>query len=129
MRRLTVLASAILVCGSALAGCSGKDEKSSETPNAPAVDNAMKSSTAAQPNKMAAGSSDAVKDKVDAALKADTKLAGAAITVDHKDGKVVLKGQVADNAAKKQAGEDADKAVKDAGGADTIQNMLTVKSH
>jgi len=72
---------------------------------------------------------DPVKDKVDAALKADDKLKGAPITVEHKDGKVLLKGEVADNAAKKQATDDATKAIKDASSTDKLMNMLTVKSH
>ena len=62
-------------------------------------------------------------------MKADDKLKAATITVEHKDGKVFLKGEVADNAAKKQAGEDATKAIADAASTDKLMNTLTVKSH
>jgi len=131
MRRLIALASGLLVCGMALAGCGNNENKDTGSASPPAQP-PMSSSTdkmAAGSDKMSAGSGDAVKDKVDAALKADTALAGASITVDHKDGKIILKGEVADNAAKKQAGEAAGKAAKDAGSTDKLQNMLTVKSH
>jgi len=124
MRRLIALASGLVVCGMALAGCGNNENKDTGNAGAPA-----QPKMSAPTDKMSAGSGDAVKDKVEAALKAETKLSGATVYVDHKDGKIILKGEVADNAAKKQAGEDADKAAKDAGSTDKLQNMLTVKTH
>jgi hypothetical protein len=119
------LASVLLVCGLGIVGC----DKKEETPAAPGPTSttAPGGDKMAGPDKMA--SADPVKDKVDAALKADDKLKDAAITVEHKDGKVVLKGEVADTAAKKQANEVATKAIKDAASTDKLQNMLTAKSH
>ena len=125
MQRLIVLASTLFVCGFALVGCGGPEQKDPGKPPTPVTD----APVSPPADKMAAGAADPVKDKVDAALKADDKLKGATVTVDHKDGKIVLKGEVADNAAKKQAGDDAAKAAKDAGSADKLQNMLTVKAH
>jgi len=119
MKQLALLVSVLFVCGLAAVGC----DKKEETPAAPNPT----ATTAPGGDKMAAA--DPVKDKVDAALKADDELKGATVTVEHKDGKVVLKGEVADNAAKKQAGEDTTKAISDAASTDKLQNMLTVKSH
>jgi hypothetical protein len=125
MKRFLLVASALFVCGVGVAGCGPKDE-SSNTPTS-AAPGADKMGTPA-PDKMGASSStDAVKDKVEAALKADDKL--KAVTVEHKDGKVILKGSVADNAAKKEAGDNASKAISDAGSTDKVQNMITAKSH
>jgi len=42
---------------------------------------------------------------------------------------VFLKGEVANNPAKKQATTVASKAITDAASSDKLQNMLTVKSH
>ena len=128
MKRLSGLASALVVCGLAVVGCGGPEQKDPGKPPMPVTDTTGKPAGAGG-DKMGAATADAVKDKVEAAFKAEDKLKDAAVTVDHKDGKVVLKGQVADNAAKKQAGTVAEKAVKDAGSTDKVQNMLTAKSH
>ena len=124
MKRLTAFALMIFVCALPNIGCGGQDQKDAGTTATesdgkakPAIDN-----TSAAP-------ADPVREKVDAALKADDKLKSAVVTVEHKDGKILLKGEVADNTAKKQAAEDAAKALKDAGTADKLQNMLTVKAH
>jgi len=126
MRQLALMATVLIVCGLGAVGCDKKEETpSTPTPTsttAPAVDKMSPGG-----DKMAAA--DPVKDKVDAALKGDDKLKSENISVEHKDGKVMLKGEVANTAAKKQANDVAAKAIKDAASADKLQNMLTVKSH
>jgi len=125
MKKLAMMALALSVCGLGVFGCN----KTEETPAPTAPTN----TTAPSPDKMAGGdkmaAADPVKDKVSAAISADDKLKGAGITVEHKDGKVLLKGEVADTATKKHADEVVKKAITDAGSTDKLQNMLTAKSH
>jgi len=126
MKKLALLALALAVCGLGAIGC---NEKKDETPTAPNPT----ATTAPTGDKMGGGdkmaAADPVKDKVVAAINADDKLKGAGITVEHKDGKVVLKGEVADTATKKHADEVVKKAITDAGSTDKLQNTLTAKSH
>src|SRR5690349_12808331 len=125
MKKLALLALALALCGLGAVGCNEKKEETPTTPN-------PTTTTAPTGDKMGGdkmASADPVKDKVTAAIGADDKLKGAGITVEHKDGKVVLKGEVADTAAKKHADEVVKKAMTDAGSTDKLQNMLTAKSH
>ena len=127
MKKLLLLASVLCIFSVAVIGCGDKKEEGAEkmTTSAPAGGEKM---APAGGEKMAPA--DEVKDKVVAALKADDKLkAETGITVDHKDGKVMLKGDVADNDMKKEAGATAMKAVTDAKSTDKVVNGLMSKKH
>jgi len=131
MKKLALLALALTACGLGAFGCNNKaDSAAPPTPTnvtVPGGDKMAGGDKSGGGDKMAAA--DPVKDKVSAAISADDKLKGAGITVEHKDGKVLLKGEVADTATKKHADEVVKKAITDAGSSDKLQNMLTAKSH
>ena len=131
MKKFLLIASILGVFSFGVIGCGdkkdeGADKMAAGTPDkmAPATPPVDKMSG----GKMAAA--DEVKDKVEAALKADDKLkAETGIMVEHKDGKVTLKGDVADNDMKKEAGATAMKAVTDAKSTDKVMNSLMSKKH
>ena len=125
MKKFLALASVLAIFSIGVIGCGDKDKAADATP--PASTSSTPPSTA--PATKPAMAADEVKDKVEAAIKADDKLKAETIMVDHKDGKVTLKGDVTDNAAKKQAGDTAMKAVADAKSTDKVMNMLMSKKH
>ena len=123
MKKFLLLASILGVFSVGVIGCGDKKDEAADKTVATAPDK-----MAPPADKMAA--TDVVKDKVVAALKADDKLkAETGIMVEHKDGKVTLKGDVADNDMKKEAGAAAMKAVTDAKSNDKVMNSLMSKKH
>ena len=129
MKKFLLIASILGVFSFGVIGCGDKKEEGADKMTAGTPD---KMAPATPPvDKMApAAPADDVKDKVEAALKADDKLkAETGIMVEHKDGKVTLKGDVADNDMKKEAGATAMKAVTDAKSTDKVMNSLMSKKH
>ena len=125
MKKFLLLASILGVFSVGVIGCGDKKDEAADKTAVSAPD---KMTPAPPADKMSAA--DEVKDKVVAALKADDKLkAETGIMVEHKDGKVTLKGDVADNDMKKEAGATAMKAVTDAKSTDKVMNSLMSKKH
>lgn len=122
MKKTILLAAALSLFGFAIVGCNN-DKPADTAPVTPPSSTGDKMGG----DKMAAA--DPVVDKVNAAIMADVKLKDVKIDVTHKDGKVILKGSVADAAAKKEAVDTATKAAKDASPTDTVQSMLTTAKH
>ena len=129
MKRLLMLACALVVCGFGVVGCGG-DDKKADAP-APGGDKMAPAGDKMGGDKMAGGDAkgDDVTMKVDAAIKADDKLKDAKVMVAHKDGKVVLTGTVADTPAKKELGMVVKKTLDDAKVTDKVQDMTKAEKH
>ena len=124
MKKFLLLASVLGLFSIGVIGCGDKKEEDKMASGTPPV-----TAPATAPAAAPVAPADDVKDKVEAAIKADDKLKAETIMVEHKDGKVTLKGDVTDNTAKKAAGDAAMKAVADAKSTDKVMNMLMSKKH
>ena len=130
MKKFLLLASILGVFSVGVIGCGDKKDEAADKAAVTAPDKMAPSADKMAPSGDKMAATDEVKDKVVAALKADDKLkAETGIMVEHKDGKVTLKGDVADNDMKKEAGATAMKAVTDAKSTDKVMNSLMSKKH